>query len=307
MSHKKSQTSNQNSARSLNDEKKFLSQILTRVTDLEKREAELTHKLEKEKQRREHNYPNLTSIALGSALALLVIGIVLLIFSLMSTSIVLTFISIALTFWGALLLFIRPQDYVRSDLLYSTALSSLKIIDRLMNELSNSQSAIYIPADTSKKVFVFIPSEPITNIPKSENIVDKTFTTNPEGLVIFPPGLELSDFIEKKMRIKFAENTLESIEGRLSKLFIEDLEICKSFEIRLNNNKIDVKFRDSIYYDLCKKLQSYTRIYSSLGCPICSTVACIMVQILGKSIKFEKSNLLPDDKGIESSYQILEV
>lgn len=66
-------------------------------------------------------------------------------FSLVFASTILALIGLGLTFWGALLLFVRPRSYVRSDLVDSTVLSSLKTIQRVIVGLGYEENGIYIP------------------------------------------------------------------------------------------------------------------------------------------------------------------
>jgi len=109
------------------------------------------------------------------------------------TSTVLAFIGLGLTFWGALLLFIRPRHYVRSDLMDSTALSSLTTIDRIITSLGYIQKGVYIPVDSPEKTVVFIPSQPLKKIPKLEQIERQTFVKDPDGIAMVPPGLALAN------------------------------------------------------------------------------------------------------------------
>ena len=165
------------------------------------------------------------------------VGGLSLIISVVFTSTVLAFIGLGLTFWGALLLFIRPRHYVRTDLMDSTALSSLKTIDRVITGLGYNEKGIYIPVSNPEKTIVFVPSHPLKQIPKAEQVENQTFVKNPEGITIVPPGMALANLFEKELGVKFSEWSLEKMTERLPKL---PLRILRWFRIALSRRKVTV-------------------------------------------------------------------
>jgi hypothetical protein len=124
-----------------------------------------------------------------------------LIISVIASSTILAFIGLGILFWGALLLFIKPQHYVRSDLMDSTALSSLKTIDRVMLSLGYYEKGIYIPGGNPERVVVFVPAEPFGRVPTIREIEGQTFIKDPKGIAMIPPGLALANMIEKHLNI----------------------------------------------------------------------------------------------------------
>jgi len=93
---------------------------------------------------------------------LLLSGTIALFASILYSSSIIAFIGLGLTFWGALLLFIKPTKYVKASFIYSTGLSSLKVIDRIITDLNYRGKAIYLPpkyVKTIKGGTVFIPSK----------------------------------------------------------------------------------------------------------------------------------------------------
>ena len=234
------------------------------------------------------------------------VGGISLLFSIVTGSSILAFIGLGLIFWGALLLFIRPRKYVRSDLMDSTALSSLKTVDRVMTEFGYNQRAIYIPRQNPEKVIAFVPQNTLTDFSKLKDIKDQTFIDDPKGITIIPPGLELSNLIERELGIEFGKTSLKTLSERLPKLLTEDLEIFQNFEMKVEDNTVHIKFEEPIYSELCKKLRDCTSICSSLGCPICSAMACVLAQASGKPVAFDKDVRSSDGRTTESTYMIHE-
>lgn len=233
-------------------------------------------------------------------------GILSLVISIYFASTILVFIGLGLTFWGALLLFIRPQKYVRSVLMDSTALSSLRTIDRVMTDLGYLEKGIYIPGGNPERAVVFVPSEPFGRIPKANEIEDQTFIKDPKGIAMVPPGLSLALLIEKQLGVDLGKCSLETLSERLPKLLIEDLEMAQNFEMHVKGDEVRFKFDESIYSDFCHKLSSSTRICAGLGCPICSAMACVLAISTGRPVSFEGDKNSADGKSLESTYRLLE-
>ena len=244
--------------------------------------------------------------AIIASSAMLIMGIISLAFSIMSASTMLAFVGLGLTFWGSLLFYIRPKRSTREDLLNSIALSSLKALDHTMNELGYRQKGIYIPVNKPEKVVVFIPSEPLGRVPKPKEIGNQTFMQSPKGVVTVPPGLDLANLIESKLGFEFGKTNLKELTRALPKLLMEDLEMLQGFEMKLDGNNVRIKFAGSIYSDLCMKLRASATICSVYGCPISSAIACVLAQVSGRPVEFEKDTVSDDERITESSFRILE-
>jgi hypothetical protein len=232
-------------------------------------------------------------------------GVLSLILSVAFTSTVVAFIGLGLTFWGGLLLFIRPRHYVRSDLMDSTALSSLASIDRVITSLGYNQKGVYIPVSNPEKAVVFIPSHPLGKIPTMEQVERRTFVKDPEGIAMVPPGLALANLFERELGVKFSEWSLDEMVKRLPKLLIEDLEMVQDCSIKVDGDHVSFRFVESVYSEFCSKLRSTTNVCSSLGCPMCSAMACILAQVSHRPVEFDKDKYTTERGTVESSYRLL--
>jgi hypothetical protein len=238
--------------------------------------------------------------------AMIGIGVLSLAIAVIVSSTVLAFIGLGLTFWGALLLFIRPQRYIRSELLDSSALSSFRTIDRVMTDLGYYEKGIYIPGGNPERVVVFVPAEPFGRIPSIKEVEGQTFIKDPKGLAMVPPGLTLANLIEERLGTDLRKISLETLRERLPKLLIEELEIAQEFEMQVNGAEVRSKFGESIYSDFCHKISSSTRVCAGLGCPMCSAMACVLAMSTGKPVSLEGDQYSADGKTSESIYHILE-
>lgn len=246
------------------------------------------------------------------AYILLFFGATALVSSIFYVSSVLAFIGLGLSFWGALLLFLKPVKYVKSSFLESTAISSLENLDRVIADLNYKGKAVYLPPSPYflkgyKGGTVYISSEKNTVLPHIEELAGKeVFFKNPKGICLVPPGLGLANLYEKELGTEFLKVDLEYLEDKLPTLFTDNLEIASDFEMNTQNDVIHIKITESVFKDFCKESRKISNVCGSLGCPLCSSIACALSRAIGKPIVIEKTELSQDDNVIEAYYRVIE-
>lgn len=242
------------------------------------------------------------------AYALLVLGAIALMMSIVYSSSILAIIGLGLTFWGAILLFIRPTRYVKAQLL-EAALSSLTTVDQIITDLKYCGKAIYLPPRyyrSPKSGIVFIPSKEGFCIPSVEQVAEgKVFIENPRGICLTPAGLDLANLYENELRKDFARVPLKYLQEKLPKLFEEDLEIANDMEMSIESDEIKVRITGSIFENLCKEARKLSSICGSFGCPLCSSIAVALTRTTGNPVIIEESKQSLDSKTIETYYRIL--
>lgn len=243
------------------------------------------------------------------AYALLLSGTIALATSIVYSSSILAFTGLGLTFWGAILLYIKPTKYVKASLLDSTALSSLRTIDQIITDLNYNGKAVYLPPSYLKKTkgaTVFIPSKKGLVIPPAEEVAEeKVLLKNPRGICLTPPGLDLANLYEKELRKDFTKVDLNYLKNNLPKLFIEDLEIAKDLQINIESDRIQAKITRSIYENLCKEARKLSHICHSIGCPLCSSIAVTLTRATGSPVIIEKTEIPKEGNIIEANFRLL--
>jgi len=235
---------------------------------------------------------------------LLAVGMVTLAAAIVFASTIASFVGLGLTFWGLLAFFIQPNKYVKSDLMNATAISSLRTIDKMMIGMGYREKGVYMRAGDSDKAVVFVPSEPFSMIPEISDVEDKVFLSEPEGLLVPPPGLALAALIEKKLGFKLQNCGVEALAEALPKVLVEDLEVVKDVEIEKTGNTVRFKLYDSIYADFCVEVRETSR-RCGLGCPMCSALASILALASGKPVLYEEDRTSEDHRVTESVYQLI--
>ncbi len=255
--------------------------------------------------------------ALPLSLSIIASSTILLPASIIASSTTLTFIGLALTFWGILFLFARPTKFVRSNLLDSTAISSYTTIDRIIDDLNYKGKCIYIPPYPKeayipehmkglKEMIVFISAKKTTGIPTIEEMAKKQFLVkNPKGICITPPGSGLVSLFESELKRNFTEIIQESLYESLQTVIVNNLELASNFEVNPENELIHVTITNSVYNDLYSKEQKLKSV-NTVGCPLTSAIACALAKTTGKSVTINKNNISPDLKTVEVWYQTLE-
>jgi hypothetical protein len=250
-------------------------------------------------------------------ITLIVAGALLLVASVVTSSTILAFIGLGMTFWGVLFLFVRPTKFVRSALLDSTVISSYATLDRIIDDLNYKGNPVHIPPypkDTYlpehlaglKEMILFISANGSTTLPTIEEMAKKRFLVkNPKGICITPLGSGLVNLFEKELRADFTKIDQESFYEGLPTVIVNNLELASNFEIKPEKEGIYVKITDSVYNHLYSKNQNLKSIYS-IGCPLTSAVSCALAIKTGKPVTITKIKISPDLKTIEIWYQLIE-
>jgi len=231
------------------------------------------------------------------AYSMLLLGLVALLGSILSSSYVLAFIGLGLTFWGALFPYIKPAKYVKLELLNATSLSTLTNMERILSNAETAFKGIYLPPNRLEDYtssLVFIPAKPNQPLPTSkETNPQELQSQNPEGLLLTPPGLALSKLLEKENRKPFTETSLEVLQKQLPKL-LDTLQITKNTTVQTEGNTVIIEMTNHIFEDLCKETRKLEKTHETIGCPLSSALACILAKATGKPVTIEKEETLPD-------------
>jgi hypothetical protein len=242
----------------------------------------------------------------------------------------LAFIGLGLVFWGALLLYIRPEGYTRKEILNAVILPSLATLNEMIQELDYNGEALYLPPRyfaNPESTRVYITKQKVATLPTPELIQkneNQLFVKNTKGLLLMPPGAELASIFEKRLGISFTRVDLEYLERNMPRLFIENLEIAENLEmeilprtistgttgvslLRAERYAVQVRITDPICREVCRGSNRLVRICDSIGCPICSSIACALTKATGAPVIIESVRTSEDGKTVEVTYGILGV
>jgi len=238
-------------------------------------------------------------------------GAMALVLSIIYNSSVLAFIGLGLTLWGVIVLYIRPEACVKEALLSATVLPAIENQNQLIKALGCKGKGIYLPPQYlklsgSSKVYISAQEDMETPSPEQlKSQEEGVFLKNPEGILISPPGAELASLFEKKMGTGFITVDFRYLEKNMPRLLVEDLEIARNVEMRSQNGRVHVKMENSIFANIHKEAK-LSQIYGSLGCPLCSAIACTLARATGRPVIIERDEISEDGKITDVEYRLLE-
>jgi len=249
--------------------------------------------------------------------AFIVPGVLSLVFSILKESQILAFIGLSLTFWGALFFFIKPERYVRGNLVDLTARSSYSTLDRMIKDLKCKGKGYYIPPYPKdvylpeylkglKEMMVFISADSGSSMPSIEEMAkSKFFLKNPNGVCITPPGLGLLSQFEKELRADTSKIELDALLESLPQIITENLHLAKEVEMKTKKNQVYLRVYDSLYRNLYSKEEELKSVHF-LGCPLTSAVACAIAKSTGRTVTIQKDKVSPDSQIVEVWYRLTE-
>ena len=268
---------------------------------------------------------------------MLALGAIALAGSIIYTSTILAFIGLGLVFWGAIILYIRPEEYTKKTLLEAALSPSLTTLNQTIQELGYKGDPIYLPPkyftdpETTK---IYIPRLKLRSLPMPEVVQlhdNKPVVKTMQGMLITPPGIQLSKLLEKSLGKSFIKMNLKDLQQILPKLFVEDLEIAETLELQVEGDTtqrkksyfrsiirmksartrtksatIRVKITKPIYRTTLAEAEEPSQITNSIGCPICSAIAIAITKATGKPVRITDTKSFEDDNNLEAGYELME-
>ena len=244
------------------------------------------------------------------AYAFIGMGSLALLTSIVYISSILAFIGLGLTFWGALFLYIQPEEYTKKALLDATVIPSISTLNQIVHELECKGQAIYLPPKYLKDPEasrVYISKQKEGKLPEPELTLEyenQHFFQNPQGILLTPPGAQLARLFEKRLDTNFTKTDLKYIIKNMPRLVVENLEIAENIEIETEKNKIKIKITNSIFEGAHKE-NKLSHIYPYLDCLISSAIACALTKATGKPVTIQNIQTSEDCRIIETTYRIL--
>jgi hypothetical protein len=248
---------------------------------------------------------------------MLTMGTIALVVSAISMSTILAFIGLGLVFWGAILLYIRPEEYTKRGFLEAALSPSLTTLNQMIQVFSYEGDVTYLPPkyfadpETTK---IYISKHKNTSLPTPEQT--KKYENQPvarttQGMLLTPPGVQLSRLLEKSLGTTFIRIDLKDLQQSLPRLFIESLEIAENLEIRAEDDItkstiIHAKITKPFYTDTFKQAEKPSRLIGSIGDPICSAIAIAITKATSKLVRIKDNKSSEDGNIIEASYEIIE-
>jgi len=264
-------------------------------------------------------------------IAMLLLGAVAFIVSVRYNSLVLAFIGLGLAFWGAIPVYIRPEEYTRKALVEATFSSSLITLNQMILDLGYKGDTTYLPPKYFKNqetTMMYISKNKNGAIPtpeETQGIEDQPIIKTAKGILLTPPGTQLAKLLEKNLGKSFTKTDLKNLQEKLPKIFTENLEIAENLELQTEtenqttqtnedqpaqaaqtrSNKVHAKMTRPIYGTTSKKAE-IPNLTDLIICPICSAIAIALTKTTGKPVRITETKSSQDGNTLEANYEIIE-
>jgi len=265
-----------------------------------------------------------------ATVTMLLLGTISLIAAISYDSLILAFIGLGLAFWGAILLYIRPEEYTRKALLEAALSPSLTTLNQMIQELGYKGDTTYLPPkyfknpETTKLYISKYKNGTLPTPEQTQLYEDQHITRTTQGMLLTPPGIQLAELLEKSLGKSFTRTDLKNLQQNLPKLFMENLEIAENLELQAENdttqNKEDhqaspaqtknttihAKITRPIYGTTLKEAEEPSQTAAPIGCPVCSAIAIAITKATGKPVRITETKSSEDINTVEASYEIIE-
>jgi len=270
--------------------------VAKRVKELEWENLYLRHKLWKLKYRGTRAIAIILTSTGGASLLI----------SYLYSSLILTFIGLGLTLWGAVIFYVLPSRHVPEETIGAIALYMIKTIDNLLTSLGCKGRTIFHYSKHLNGLtqgYLFIPYDNIYGIPQDQD-QEKLFHDTSKGVSIIAPSQGLVELFEKELNVNLASVDLAYVQENLPKLLIEDLRLIDDLSIENTNGTMHVKIIGRSCAHICDSINKQTQLGNYLGCPLCGALALVISKVTGKPVAIKESNVKNDS--IETSYLTLD-
>ena len=214
-------------------------------------------------------------------------------------------IGVALLFWGTILLYIRPTQYIKKEILGASSVEPIKQMFELTSRFGFNGRPFYISQRTSKGVH-----DVDLVVPKNQSIefmneadLSSDSTSNSNFLLIAPPGKGLFELIERELKTNISSKDLDYIANKLEKVLVDGLEIAESVSIDFMENFVGVEIKGTIFCKINEDLSTRENGHP-LEDPLTSALACIFALVTQKTVSIEKMENDPRTKTIKVVYKL---
>lgn len=238
---------------------------------------------------------------------MLTLGILLTAISVFVFSSFMAILGVTLIFWAVVLLYIAPSKQVSLSLF--NASSDLENVERILIESNCKEKGIYLPPRSLKdpeKSLVYVPCNREFTLPKPEDITDKLFLKEKNGLLLTPPGFLLSLLFEQELETSLIQTNIVQMQKILPKLLVESLEIAERVDIEVNETRVYVKVAGSVFDGICRQTYSLPHTHEQVGCILTSAIACALAKSSGKPVIIQKESNDSETKTLEIEYTLKE-
>ena len=244
------------------------------------------------------------------AWSLLLVGGAVLLLALTYESSISAYVGLGFILWGSVMLYAGSKEYVEESMLATLIFPSLANLDRLLEDLDCRGKAFFLPPEflsDFESCRVYVSAQKGSNPPKPEHIRGKEnriLLKEPPGIIIEPPGAELTMLLEKKLSTRFTRVDLQFLQRELPKAFVEKLKLAENLDIAVEEGRITVTIDHFALKDMYEKISGLTHVCSQIGSPLASAIGCALAKASGKLVSVENEVISQGVRNLTIEYRI---
>lgn len=211
---------------------------------------------------------------------LVIIAAALLIKSGQTSTILLEYSGVTIFFIAILLYFITPSKLVRSEIFDASSISNTEMVNSLLTPILGEKRGLYVPSSLVGITQVFLQAKN-TEICKAFNGSDLLNVSNSgrNGVFITPPGYGLYT-LARNLGASFTD---EGLADEIEDIIVNGMELAPHVDIKRSDDKVLVRVHGLAESPICKTMrQRGVKACVQAGCPVCSFIACMIVEGTGK-------------------------
>jgi len=214
----------------------------------------------------------------------------------------LAILSLALIFWGLIMLYITPSKHVPLTLLEASTNSLPGNIERILVETGSNEKGVYLPPKNLgdfNASLIFVPRNNYEKLPGPDEVSGEIYSKNNDGIFVTPPGQGLCNLFEQVMGNSFTKLDLEKFESLLPTLLIETLELASDVQFTPVNNGLTIEITGNVLTGICKETDKYPHTHKQVGCLLSSALACCLAKTTGKLVEINNEITNPNSLAAE--------
>jgi hypothetical protein len=241
---------------------------------------------------------------------LLPAGTAILLLALAFGSAISAFVGLGFILWGVVILYAGSKRYVDENMLATLIFPPLENLDRLLEALDCKGKAFFLPPEfltDFESCRAYVSMQKNSNPPRPENIrgnENAVLLKEPPGVILEPPGADLTKLLESRLGTRLTRVDLRFLQGQLSKVFVENLQLAKSFEIAVEKGMVQVAIEDFVLKDMHERIRGLTHVYGQLGSPVASAIGCALAKSSGKLVSIESEVVNKGGRSLTIEYRI---
>lgn len=249
-----------------------------------------------------------TGFNLIAPISMITLGALLVVVSAFNASSFLAILGTAIVFWGAILLYITPEKHVPARFLDASSSGDAQNIERILLDFDSNEKGIYLPPKNLAEMgssLIFLPKTSETPLPTAEETSQKLYSEEEDGVFLTPPGLGFAGLFERELGRSFTETQVKDLQGILSNLLVDKLELAEDVEVSAQEKTVTVELTGSLLNGVCGETNKEPRTHTQVGCLLASALACVMAKATGKPVTLQNETQDPQTKKTTITYNIL--